>query len=340
LTPPGIVSIVGVGAAMILRGASSEIGNMLSRRNVLQAAGATVAMATVATAANKATPARGKPVPCLFTKPLQNRPFKDLPAVLSDLGINAVDLTCRKGGHVAPERVADDLPAAVELLKRAGIAVPMVTTEITDANKDHAEAIVKTVGELGIGFIKLGYFEYGDLHRMHERLAEVKARLTEIGALCGRHGVRAGFHNHSGLRVGAGMWDLWQLLQDLPAAQVGSYFDLRHATVEGSDGGWRIGLALLMPRIIMASVKDCIWQKDEKGVWRVKDMPLGQGAVRVEEGLRQLKDGGFSGPISLHVEYVSNMVPAGSDEDKRKLEAIRADWKTLHDLLARTGMTE
>ncbi len=316
---------------------------MLSRRDVLQAAGATLGMAAAATTADKASAAdklpaaKAGPVPCLFTKPLHNRPFKDLPGVLNELGVTAVDLTCRKGGHVAPERAAEDLPAAVELLKKAAISVPMITTEITDAGKDHAETIVKTVASLGIGFIKLGYYQYGDLHKLHERLAEVRRKLKDIAALCGRHKVRAGFHNHSGMTVGGPMWDLWHLLHELPTDQIGSYFDLRHATVEGGEGGWRIGLALLAPRIIMASAKDFVWEKDAKGAWRAKDVPLGQGTVRVEEGLRQLRGAGFAGPISLHVEYVSGTVPLGSDEDKRKLESIRKDWRLLADVMKRIG---
>ena len=312
---------------------------MLDRREVLRAAGVTLAATAVGSAGQQKAPPGARPSPCLFTKPLHNRPFKELPAVLNDLGINAVDLTCRKGGHVAPKRAGEDLPAAVELLRKAGIAVPMVTTEIIDAGKDHAETIIKTVAGLGIGFIKLGYYQYGDLHKIHARLAEVKASLKDIAALCGQYKVKAGFHNHAGLTVGGPMWDLWQLLQDLPSDRVGSYFDLRHATVEGSEGAWRIGLALLMPRVIMASVKDCIWQKDEKGAWRVRDVPLGQGAVHVEEGLRQLKDAGFAGPISLHVEYVSGTVAVGSDEDKQKIESVRRDWRTLADSMKRVGWT-
>lgn len=313
-----------------------DASESLNRREMLATSALAVGAATIGKGADLPARAVERPMPCLFTKPLHNRHFKDLPALLNHLGINAVDLTCRKGGHVAPERVTGDLPAAVELLKKAGISVPMVTTEITDAGKDHAEAIIKTVASVGIGFIKLGYYQYGDLHKLHERLAEVKQKLKDIAALCGQHKVKAGFHNHCGMTVGGPMWDLWLLLQDLPADQIGSYFDLRHAMVEGSEGGWRIGLALLAPRIIMVSVKDCIWQRELKG-WRVKDVPLGQGAVRVEEGFRQLNDAGFAGPISLHVEYASGNAAVDSDEDKQKLESIRKDWRTLADLMKTVG---
>ena len=132
-----------------------------------------------------------------------------------------------------PERVADDLPREHELLRSAGVAVPMITTGIVDADKDNAEAIITTAGRLGIRYAKLGYYPYGDLHHIQETLADVKARLRDVAALCRDHGVQAGFHNHAGSTVGAALWDVWELIRDLPADVVGSYFDLRHATVEG-----------------------------------------------------------------------------------------------------------
>ncbi|HOW69076.1 MAG TPA: TIM barrel protein [Phycisphaerae bacterium] len=280
----------------------------------------------------------GKPRPCLFTKPLQNRPFAQLPEVLIKSGIDAVDLTCRSKGHVLPERVAEDLPAAHELLAKAGIAIPMITTEITDVSKGHAEAIVKTAAGLGIRHLKLGYYSYENLNRIEAALAEVKARLRDIAALCKAHGVTAGFHNHCGLRVGAGMWDIHGLIQDLPREAITSYFDLRHATVEGGDGGWRIGLGLLAPRIRMLAVKDFFWSREGQGAWKAKDVPLGEGMVRCEEALKRLKALRFAGPISLHVEYAAIERSIGSREDQAAVESIRRDWATLKTMLGRAGL--
>jgi L-ribulose-5-phosphate 3-epimerase len=310
----------------------------LSRREVLATAATALGATTVARSAGSASQPAPRPVRCLFTKPLHNRPFWELPAILADLGIDAVDLTCRKGGHVLPERVADDLPAAHGLLARAGISVPMVTTEITEAAAGNAEQIISTAASLGIRYLKLGYYEYGDLHRMRERLAQVKDAIRGVATLCGRYGLRAGFHNHAGPLVGAPMWDLAELLGDLPADTIGSYFDVRHATVEGGDAGWRLGMHLLAPRIVMVSVKDFVWQKDDRGGWRPQDVPLGQGMVRCEEAMRLLKELGFAGPISLHMEYGQSAPPVGSDADRANLDAIRADWKSLGGLLDRVGL--
>jgi sugar phosphate isomerase/epimerase len=277
-------------------------------------------------------------VPCLFSKPLSNRPWADLPGVLNNLGVTAVDLTCRPGGHVLPERAAQDLPRAYETLTKAGIAVPMVTTAITEAGKDHADTIVRTVAELGIRYIKLGYYPYGDLRQLDRTLADVKSRLRDIAAMCRSHHVQAGFHNHSGSNVGAAMWDLWSLLEGLPGTAIGSYFDVYHATVEGGKEGWRIGLARLAPRIIMVSVKDFVWKRGGDGRWRVETVPLGEGMVQLEPALRQIKAIPFEGPISLHIEYGRRGQPVGSDDDQAILAGIRKDWTLLTGTLKRLEM--
>lgn len=305
-----------------------------SRRELIQSAAASLAAAGLH--AQTPPPAASKPVMCLFSKPLRNRAVKDLPAALNKLEINALDLTCRGGGHVLPERVVDDLPRAHEQLKAAGISIAMLTTEITDAGKGNAEAIVKTAASLGIRCAKLGYYGYGDLDRIPQTLADVKAKLRDIAALFRQHGVRAGYHNHSGTRVGAPLWDLHQLIADLPPDAIGSYFDFGHATVEGGDGAWKVNLGLLLPRIIMVAAKDVRWEKGDRG-WRPRWGPLGEGMVRWSEGFDRLRQARFAGPISLHVEYGDGGA-AGSAEDAALLASIGKDWAFLRDRLRAAGL--
>jgi sugar phosphate isomerase/epimerase len=304
-----------------------------------------IGSAAVAASALAASPALGQmtrpastvPKLCLFSKPLHNRPFRELPAILNKLGIDAVDLTCRPRGHVLPERVADDLPRAVGLLREAGIEVPMITTGITHAGRAHAETIVKTAADLDIRYLKLGYFLYHDLNRLTNRLTEVKGRLRDIVALCRQYHIRAGFHNHCGNVVGAPMWDLWHLIEDLPPQDIGSFFDVRHAAAEGGAGGWRIGLHLLALRIIMLAVKDFVWTKSPSNGWRIENVPIGQGMAPIEEALWILKQKAFNGPLSLHMEYGDRHAEANSGEEKANLSAIRADWTFMRKMLHRVG---
>jgi hypothetical protein len=44
------------------------------------------------------------------------------------LGFDGLDLTVRPGGHVLPERAADELPEAVATIRGEGLDVPMITT--------------------------------------------------------------------------------------------------------------------------------------------------------------------------------------------------------------------
>lgn len=313
-----------------------------TRRSILRgtvaAAGTLAAGGALRAPAQRSEPARCSL--CLFSKPLHNRTFQQLPEILQHLDIDAVDLTVRPGGHVLPERVEEDLPAACELLREAGIRVPMITTAIVDAGEDHAAAIISVASRLGIRYAKLGYYRYGNLTRMADTLAEVAGKLKAVAALCGRYDIRAGFHNHSGNYVGAPLWDEWELLQPLPPDAIGSYFDIRHATVEGGDGGWRINMHRLTPRIVMLAVKDFIWQKTDKG-WRAQNVPVGAGMVRLDESLRIAERAAFAGPVSLHMEYMhggEHLPSIDSASDKANCAAIRKDWNVLKTAMKQRGM--
>src|SRR4051794_18536152 len=77
--------------------------------------------------------APGKIPVCIFSKQLQWMNYQDMANAMAELGYDGIDLTVRKGGHVLPERVSEDLPKAVEAAKKAGIGIYMISTEIEDA---------------------------------------------------------------------------------------------------------------------------------------------------------------------------------------------------------------
>ncbi len=313
-------------------------GAFSRRRFLASAAAAGAATAQLAAPALGAdTPAGRRSEVCLFSKCFQPRTVPQLGEVLAGLGYKSVgDLTVRGGGHVLPERVEDDLPKARETLAAAGIRIAMITTEITAADQKHAAATIATAGRLGIRYLKLGYYPYRDPRAIAQTFADAKAKLRGLVPLLKEHGVHAGFHNHSGVQVGALLWDEWELIRDLDPRWVGSFIDPCHATCEGGLGGWQIGMNLLGPRITMLAVKDFTWRK-EKDAWKQGMVPLGDGNVRWDKALDILKANGFAGPISLHVEHMPR-VPAGSDEEKKVIEAVRKDTDVLRALLTKAGI--
>jgi len=321
---------------VLIRGGAAAAAAALTLPGGRDARGATTAAEG---SGSPAPAAAGRCTPCLFSKPLENRSFAQVADLAGKLGIGGVDLTCRPGGHVLPERVAEDLPRAVEAFRAAGVVVPMITTAITRADEPHAEAVVRTAAGLGIRYLKPGYLDYPDLSRIRRRLAEIRPRLADLAALCAAHGMIAGYHNHSGQRFGAPFWDLAEVLDGLPAEAIGAYFDARHAVVEGGEAGWKMGMHLLARRIVIVGVKDFRWERREGQGWRARDVPLGTGMVDHPQVFRWLSQWGFAGPVSLHVEYTDRAAAIASDADRAGLEAVGRDHATMLSLLGDAGLT-
>lgn len=222
----------------------------------------------------------------------------------ADLGFGGIDLTLREGGHVLPERVADDLPKAAEEIRKAGLRLSMVTTSIAGVKTPHAEAMVKTMSSLGIRRYRWGGLRYVANRSIPEQLDEFRPVVKDLTALNRQYNVCAMYHTHSGVaQVGASFWDLYLLLKETDPNFVSANFDIGHATVEGGFGGWIHSARLLLPYTRGIAVKDFKWIQDARGRWVPGWCGLGQGMVNVSEFLRMAKAAGFSGPFQLHMEY-------------------------------------
>jgi len=303
----------------------------LTRRQLL--AGATLAAA-----------ADSRPVICAFSKHFQWAGWEEMAQTVAALGYEGVDLTVRPGGHVEPQRVEVDLPKVVEIIRKAGLKIPMITSGIRDASTPHAEAVIKTCAALGIRLYRWDGFRYEGLRPLPEQLEALRPLVKDLAALNRRYGVCAIYHTHSGPgRVGASMWDLYLLLKDFDAAAVAVNLDIGHATVEGGYGGWIHTARLLLPYTRGVAVKDFLWRRNEKGAWIPGWRPLGEGMVNFKQFFAMLKQAGFSGPLQLHMEYPEL---AGADRGDRTfgipkaklLEIMRRDLDTLKAMLKDAGL--
>lgn len=291
------------------------------------------------------TPPGGRFTICAFSKHFQWTDIGEAARICADLGYEGIDLTLRKGGHVLPERVAGDLPKAFETIKKAGLTLPMVTSDIVDVKTPHAETVIGTLASLGVRHYRWGGFRYDlDGRPLTAQLAGFKARVKDLAALNKQHGVCAMYHTHSGIgQVGASMWDLYLLLKDFDAGSVSVNYDIGHATVEGGYGGWIHSSRLLMPYMKGVAVKDFRWKQDPKRGWVPGWCGLGQGMVNFKRFFPMLKEAKFSGPLQLHMEY-DELGGAGSGKTtftipKEKLLAImKRDIDTLKTLLRETGL--
>ena len=92
------------------------------------------------------------------------------------------------------------------------------------------------------------------------------------------------------------------VIDSLDPKWAGYYFDVRHAVVEGGDGGWRTAFNLAAKRMPMIALKDFYWEKAAAG-WRITNCPMGEGMINWKAYFALLAKANFHGPVSLHLEY-------------------------------------
>jgi sugar phosphate isomerase/epimerase len=240
----------------------------------------------------------------IFSKHLQFLTGDSLAAGVADLGFDGLDITVRKGGHVEPAQVAQELPALAAILNRHGLEVPMVTTDIVDAETPFAEDILKTMARLGIRNYRFGAFKWETHQPYDAQLERMKPRLAKLAALNAKYQACAMYHTHSGAGlVGASIWDLYILMKDLDPKAMGVNYDVGHATIEGGLGGWIDTFKITGAHLRGIAVKDFLWEHDAKGNWREEWKPIGEGMVRFPQFFAMVAEAGFAGPLQIHYEY-------------------------------------
>jgi len=276
--------------------------NDWSRREFVGVGAATLAAGVFARPgrAAEATRAGFPGTLCLFSKHLPDLDALHLARAVKGLGFAGVDLTVRPGGHVLPDRAPADLPPFLRTLREEGLQVPMITTALVSANEPSARPILETAGRHQVSFFKPGYYKYA-FADVRQELEVARADLRALAELGARFGVQLGYHNHAGY-LGGPVWDVARIMDRLDPRWAGYYFDVRHAVVEGGDGGWRAALNLVAPRLKMVAIKDFFWEKTPGG-WRQRNCPLGEGMVDWKAFFSALAVAGFHGPVSLHIEY-------------------------------------
>src|SRR6185295_18520079 len=246
----------------------------------------------------------------VFSKTLHWMDYNSMAGAMAEMGFDGIDLTVRPEGHVLPERVSEDLPKAVEIIRKEGLNVYSIVTAIADADDPLTEKILKTASGLGIRRYRLGWFHYDDKLPIEENLKNISTKMKKLEVLNKKYNMQGVNQNHSGRYFSAPVWDLAQTLKPCDPNWVGSQYDVYHAMVEGMNG-WIYGFKMLQPWIKMINIKDFQWVKKD-GKWSTETVPLGAGAVDWKYYFSMLKDSGLKVPISIHYEYPLGGAESGS----------------------------
>ena len=308
----------------------------MNRRHFLEVGAAAAALATRAGAQPPATNFAKFKIDA-YSRHLQwlRKPDEVAEAAL-EMGYDGLDVTVRPyPGHVDPARVAQDLPPFVNAIRKYGLQVIAITTNITDADSPNAEDIIRAASGLGIKAYWWGTFRYEANKPVMQQLDALKPRVAKLAALNAKYKMTAMYHNYAGTQVGSAIWDFLYVLKDFDPAHVGFHYDIGHATNAGGAGTWIHNLRAAAQYIAGVSVKDSYLEKSPRGDWRPHYTPLGQGNVQLPQFVAILKEIGFSGPMEIQAEYPNGGAENAQDKItlpraqvlgamKRDLEVLRA----------------
>jgi sugar phosphate isomerase/epimerase len=299
---------------------------MNTRREFVRCMGSALASLAVPSLAPAASEPSGVRIG-LFTKHFLGLDHRRLADILTSLGVTSIEAPIRPKGHVEPDRVADELPRFVEILKDRGVTISVISSGINAvAPEQHTEKVLRTAKALGIPRYRMNWYFYDLKKPIWPQLDEIRPRLKELVAFSKEVGILPCYQNHSGRNyVGAPVWDMALLMREYRPTELAWCFDLMHATIEGTLS-WPINLSLARDHIEVVNFKDFVWQG--KGI---RDVPLGEGVV--DKGyVDTLKASGFRGPVTLHVEHLEHLPRDESYLDKaiaatrKDLEVLRSWW--------------
>lgn len=304
----------------------------LSRREALLVAttGFTSACA-LSRPASAAAQEQPQPSICAFTKPFNSLSFDELADRIAEAGFSGIEAPIRRGGHIEPSQVEDRLPELSEALRKRGLEITVMASDINDPNDPVTEKVLRTAAALGVQRYRMSYLMYDLKRPVLDQLNEWRPQFRDLATMNHELGIRAVYQNHScwgglnssGKLLGAAVWDLQHVLDGIPVDRIGVAFDIRHATVEGGTS-WPITFNMIRPHVDMVYVKDFRWAGS-----KIQDVPLGDGNVS-PEFFRLLADTKFGGPISLHEEYLDHTLP---ELVPQHLAALKKDLQTLKSWL-------
>ena len=270
----------------------------------------------------------------IFSKHLQFLNYRDMADAVAKLGFDGIDLTVRPKGHVLPERVDDDLPKAIDAIRKVGLESSMMVTAVDDATDPVDKKVLAVAAKLGIKYYRMNWFSYPEGESMPAAIQALQQKVKAISQVNKEVGITGCYQNHAGRLVGASLWELWQLVKEADKQHMGIQYDIRHAVVEGGTS-WQNGLRLIQPHIKTLAIKDFNWEK-KNGQWAIQDTPIGEGMVDFKTYFKLLKQYQVDVPVSLHLEYPLGGAENGATQiscDRQVVfNAMKRDLQKVHEL--------
>jgi len=228
--------------------------------------------------------------------------YDELGGILHTLGFDGCVISVGPTGHVTAAHADLDLMRFVEATTGSGVDVPALATTFTSPANPTVQLAFAVGNEMGIPIFRPGEWRYGDAADLEKRTAEVQREVLGFASLGNQTKMAIALHNGAGDAFGASLWDIQMTIRGVNQRVIGYDFDIGYATAHGGVAGADAALRMALPRLKMATARDCFWSKTDGG-WKLTQCPLGEGMVDWRRFFAALARARFTGPILLAVEY-------------------------------------
>ncbi len=264
----------------------------------------------------------------VFEKPIQNLSYERIGEELAKMGLQGIEATIRKKGHIEQKDAESEVPKMVSDLAKNGQKALIAATHVGEANEENA-AFLRILKANGITRYRMSHFRYDLKKDMLTQLEENTAKLKDIAAMNREIGIQSLYQTHSGYGfAGSLSWDLAMMFQGLDPVHCAIAFDVRHVRTD-SGLSYKVAHATIKKHVSALYVKDAIWSGKRGG--KLKNVPLDTGFV-TKKDFDLVRSTDPTMPISLHMEWgKSQIYPKESAAEPLKL--IARDAQTLKSWL-------
>ena len=313
----------------------------MNRRNFIKDAAAFAALSAAAPLANVSAGAlqsapKQKVEIYSFSKLFQFLNYDELAAVFKESGLDGIDLTVRKGGHVEPENVERDLPKAANVAQKQGVPVVSMVTDIQDVNDPLTMRVLKTASDNGVKYYRLAYYRYERQKTIAENLETIRTKMEQLGELNAKYNITGGYQNHNGVNFGGNPWEILEVVKNMDKQKIGCFYDILHSVVEGLQS-WQTALRAIAPYVTQRYIKDFYYSATEKNA-RVITCELGKGMINFTQYFRICQELNMNQPFCLHIEYdlfnaEEEKSLSHAEKYKRALMIMKRDTDTLKNMM-------
>jgi hypothetical protein len=182
----------------------------------------------------------------------------------------AIEMTCtgvnptiqNYPGHIDPAKVGQELPAFVKTMEKHGLRVKQVRGGNQTALDATVEAMVATMGQLGVTHYWIGTDNYDLTKPILPQLDAIKLKVERFVKLNEKHGTTLLYHTRAGAgSVGSVVWDLLYVMKDFDPKYVGFHWDTGHMALHGGNM-WELLMRTAGPYVSAMGWKDRGWEQN------------------------------------------------------------------------------